>query len=165
MATAAAHLRLVSVPPAVRLQIREVESMRATFERMRASFRFAEMPAFRPFGETSAHRAHQSLLRSISSIRPAELQILGRYTHVGSWMDLLAQPKSVEGVPVLLAGLRNALAAALNPQIGSLLAQFTNNMERHGKTPGQLVTSHPQVTRGPNDRRSTRRSSADLVMT
>ncbi|MET3959813.1 hypothetical protein ABIE52_006748 [Rhodococcus sp. OAS809] len=165
MATAAAHMRLVSVPPVVRLQIREIESMRATFERMRASFRFAEMPSFLSLSETSAHRAHQSLLRSISSIRPAELQILGRYTHVDSLLDLLTQPKSVEGVPVLLAGFRNALAAALNLQIGNLLAQITNNVERHGKTPGQLVTSHPQVTRGPNVRRSTRRSSADLVMT
>ena len=82
-----------------------------------------------------------------------------------SLADLFGQPKpeSIQWLQLLLAGLDKALRAALS--FGYYLRQLALSRDRHGRAPGKIVTIHPQVTRGPDVRMSTCRSSADLVMT
>lgn len=78
---------------------------------------------------------------------------------------VFAQPKpeSIQWRELLLVGLYKALRAALN--FDYYLRQLALSRDRHGRAPGKIVTIHPQVTRGPDVRVSTCRSSADLVMT
>lgn len=145
-----------------RSQARKVRAMMATAEFARTEDTIERIREVVRSTETSLLQAHQAVLDSLGSIQPANFAVPRRTSGLDPWRIGLSEPKSVDGLDVLLAGYRNALRAMLDPGIGRILALLTR--DQHGKTPGQIVTSHPQVTRGPNLRRSILRSSADLVV-
>ena len=164
MATVTALSGEIQIRLAVRVQARKVEALMATREFARTQDAIRQIREAVRIPETSLLQAHQAVLDSLASIQPANFVLPRRTSGLDPWRIGLSEPKSVDGLDVLLAGYRNALRAMLDPGIGRILVLLTLTRDQHGKTPGQIVTSHPQVTRGPNVRRSILRSSADLVV-
>lgn len=163
MATVSAMTGLVTVSPSERAHARVLQNLVKTPGVASALDTFWRMQPEIRFAQTSVFKARQAIHDSLAAIRPVNFELPRRTSGLDPWRIGLSKPKSVEGLRVLLAGYRNALWAALNLGIGGVLSALTLTRDRHGKTPGQIVTSHPHVTRGPNVRRSICRPSADVV--
>ncbi|MFB9785219.1 hypothetical protein [Rhodococcus baikonurensis] len=80
------------------------------------------------------------------------------------WAPLLdenSNTKPIPGLDALLAGKRNKLASAR--LTGAYIQLLLYARDRVGKSPGKIVASSPQVTRGPDTRSSTFKSTAGLA--
>lgn len=80
------------------------------------------------------------------------------------WAPLLdenSNTKPIPGLDALLAGKRNKLASAR--LTGAYIQLLLYARDRFGKSPGKIIVSSPQVTRGPDTRSSTFKSTAGLA--